>query len=96
QTIRLDSNTNTSLSNNFNFNILNKKISVAEEEHNKSIHIVLERYYDLGEALDRLYDDFREKTKNKPESKYKVTQEYKRQLGIDILDMAQRKRKERG
>ncbi|CAG8855409.1 7115_t:CDS:1, partial [Gigaspora margarita] len=77
------------------FNDLNKKISNAEEYHKKSIHEVLWHYYNLGEALARLYDDFYKITHDDSASRQKVNQKFKEQLQIDTLDMALRKRKER-
>ncbi|CAG8785750.1 27608_t:CDS:2 [Dentiscutata erythropus] len=67
---------------------LYKKISIAEENHNRSIHEVLRRYYNLGEALSHLYDNFYNASHDRFSSKQQVIQEFKRQLNINTLDMA--------
>ncbi|CAG8820748.1 15150_t:CDS:1 [Gigaspora margarita] len=86
-----ESNTRLSI----DFNDLNKKISNAEENYQTSIHEVLRRYYNLGKAIAWLYDHFYKITHDDSESRQKINQEFKRQLQIDTLDMALRKRKER-
>ncbi|CAG8659463.1 1323_t:CDS:2, partial [Dentiscutata erythropus] len=79
----------TELSNTILFiEALYKNISIAEEKHNKSIHEVLRCYYDLGEALSKLYDNFYNASHDCFSSKQQVIQEFKRQLNINTLDMA--------
>ncbi|CAG8528742.1 33895_t:CDS:2, partial [Racocetra persica] len=77
-----------------NFNDLNKEILIAEENNNKSIHEVLKCYYILGEAIAQSFEAFYNISHDISNSKQQVNQEFKRQLNIDTLDIALRKRKE--
>ncbi|CAG8843270.1 16588_t:CDS:2, partial [Gigaspora margarita] len=72
-------------------NELNNRISFAKKRHNESIHEVLIRYYDLGEALSKEYIRFFNLSHDDNTSKHQVIKEFKRQLNIDTLDMAHSK-----
>ncbi|CAG8552309.1 7394_t:CDS:2 [Gigaspora margarita] len=61
---------------------------------NELLNEVLRHYYNLGEAIARSYDNFYKTTHDNLASKQKVNQKFKKQLQIETLDMALRKRKE--
>ncbi|CAG8580397.1 6060_t:CDS:1 [Cetraspora pellucida] len=97
---RLESNTSLTqlhIESNarIDFNNLNQEIFITEENNKKLNHEVLKHYYDLGEALSRLYDYYYSLSHNMHKSRQQINQEFKRQLNINTLDMALRKRKER-